>query len=81
MQAVAVVAAAADGLRVSYRFRRHPTHNPASHPLQSFLDSKLAAGDLVVLSSEDGRYLACAAGIVLALQPSSVVVGPHAPGP
>jgi hypothetical protein len=79
MLATAVRACSADGLCISYEFRRHSSFVLGPKMLASFLDSKLNVLDMVVVSSEDGRYLACASGVLLLVESDRIIVGLEAP--
>ena len=74
MQAQSVERSSSDGLNVTYVFQRHPDYTPQTGALQSFLEGKMNVGDLVVISSEDGKHLAFATGIIVELTDKSVVV-------
>eukprot|EP00047_Mylnosiga_fluctuans_P000645 m.197990 g.197990 ORF g.197990 m.197990 type:complete len:746 (+) comp10088_c0_seq51:4962-7199(+) len=69
-------ASSADGLSISYELQRHPDYD---RPYRSFLDSKLSPGDLVAISSEDGRFLAFASGLLVDVTADSVVIALEAP--
>ena len=66
----------------SYRFARHPSHpglTGAAKAPPGLTDLKINAGDPVILSTEDGKFIAFAIGVVTDISADRVTAAMEAP--